>query len=155
MQMMLRRTAIASAGAAPLLLAFLTIGCGGDGLPRESVYGSVMMDGQPLESGLISFVPKDPSLPTQGGATIVDGSYEIPRASGLVPGLYRVVISSADDEAQEQKVDPFDEMPGMAPIPAKEVIPSRYGSNSILEADVRSGETNRFEFTLTSGAKGS
>jgi hypothetical protein len=128
-------------------------GCGGDGLPRQGVSGSVSVDGKPLKSGSITFVPTEPDTPTQGGATVVDGSYSIPSAQGLVPGKYKVVLSSGEGTA-EKKVDSTNDMPGMPPVPAKEVIPSQYGAQSVLEAGVTAGGKNQFDFNLTAGAQG-
>lgn len=58
-----RGKVIASATAA--LLLFHLVGCGGDGLPREPVSGSITVDGKPLKSGMVMFTPTDPSMPTQ------------------------------------------------------------------------------------------
>jgi hypothetical protein len=132
------------------LLVFNATGCGGgDNLPREAVSGSVAIEGKPLKSGVITFVPQGPDVPTQGSTTIVDGAYSIPRAQGLVPGKYKAVISSGEG-SQEKKVDTVTDMPGMPPVPAKEAIPSQYSTESILEANVTAGGKNQFDFNLTS-----
>jgi len=140
---------IAAATAIALLPGLGTTGCGGDSLPRQAVSGMVTLDEKPLKSGLVSFVPTVPDMPTQGGASIVDGKYSIPRSTGLVPGKYRVVVSSGEGSA-EKKVD-MNEAPGMPPIPAKQAIPPTYNSASILEANVTDGGANQFDFNLTSG----
>ncbi|MBX6312628.1 MAG: hypothetical protein IRY99_06865 [Isosphaeraceae bacterium] len=140
--------------AALFLLVFHAAGCGsGDNLPREPVSGSVTLDGKPLKSGLITFVPTGPDIPTQGAAAIVEGEYSIPRAQGLVPGKYKVVVSSGGG-TPEQKVDTVADMPGMPPVPAKEAIPPQYNANSILEANVTAGGKNEFDFSLTSSPGG-
>jgi hypothetical protein len=142
-------------GAATVLAALLAIhaaGCGGDNLPREGVAGSVTVEGKPLKSGVITFVPSGPDVPTQGGAPVVDGKYSIPRAQGLVPGKYKVVLSSGEG-TPEKKVDSANDMPGMPPVPAKEVIPPQYGANTVLEANVTAGGKNEFDFNVTSAPK--
>ncbi|MFM7316846.1 MAG: hypothetical protein ACKO5E_07840, partial [bacterium] len=76
------------------LLVSITIvlsGCGGDGLPRQAISGSISINGKPLKSGVVNFVPQSAGMPTQSGAAIVEGKYSIPRATGLVPGKYKVV----------------------------------------------------------------
>jgi hypothetical protein len=128
---------------------FLT-GCGGgDNLPREEISGSVAVDGKPLDSGLITFQP-DGSEATQSGASVVQGKYTIPRDQGLVPGKYTVTITAAGNTPEKQ-VDTLtnNNMPGMPPLPAKEVIPSSYNSQSLLSAQVKAGSKNEFNFNLT------
>ncbi len=145
-----------SALAILTLLSVNAIGCGGgDNLPREAISGSVTLNGAMLDTGIITFVPVDPDIPTQGGTTIVDGSYSIPRAQGLVPGKYKVVISSGEG-SEEKPVESLDEFgPGMPPVPAEESIPAQYSGNTVLEANVTAGGRNQFEFTLNKGGGGS
>ncbi len=140
----------------PLLLMFGVVGCGGDNLPREAISGTVTVDGKPLKAGVITFVPNAPDIPTQAGAAVVEGKYTIERAQGLVPGKYKVVVSSGggDEANAEKQVDHVTDMPGMPPVPAKETIPSTYGANSILEANVTAGGSNQFDFNLVAGAGG-
>jgi hypothetical protein len=138
-------------------LAFLApslIGCGsGDNLPREAISGSVAVDGKPLESGLITFQPDGADVATQSGASIVQGKYTIPRDQGLVPGKYKVTITAAGNTPEKQ-VDTAtnNNMPGMPPIPAKEIIPSSYNSASLLTAEVKGGSKNEFNFNLTAAS---
>ncbi len=95
---------------------------GGDGLPREPVSGSVEFDGKPLEKGLITFLPAEAELPaTQGGPTSWLESMPFPGTKRLVPGKYRVVITSAGGDSEKSK-DTTNGMPGMsAPLP-KELL---------------------------------
>ncbi|WP_231749668.1 hypothetical protein [Tautonia plasticadhaerens] len=123
-------------------------GCGGDGLPREAVSGTVTLGTEPLKTGIITFVPSGPDIPTQGGTTVADGAYSIPRAQGLVPGKYKVVISSGEG-SPEKPVENLEELgPGMPPVPSTEAIPPQFSANSVLEATVTSGGSNQFDFTL-------
>jgi hypothetical protein len=133
----------------PALLVLLLVqtGCGGgDNLPREAVSGGVTVEGTPLKSGLITFIPNDENTPTQGGGVVLDGRYSIPRNQGLVPGKYRVVITSPDDKPPI--LDKTNNAPGLPPIPGKEVIPSQYNTESLLTAEVTAGAKNVFEFNL-------
>jgi hypothetical protein len=136
--------------SAATLVLFGLMGCGGgDNLPREEISGSVAVDGKPLESGLITFQP-DGTEATQSGASVVQGKYTIPRDQGLVPGKYKVTITAAGN-TPEKPVDTLtnNNMPGMPPIPAKEVIPSSYNAQSLLTAQVKAGSKNEFNFNLT------
>jgi hypothetical protein len=135
---------------AVLALACLTGCSSGDGLPREAVSGKVTLDGKPLASGSIRFSPvgggdaKNPAL--SGGATIMDGAYDIPRESGLTPNKYSVAITSAEGGAAAAANEP----PGPAQKPAKEAIPEKYNKASVLDAEVTPGGANTFNFDLSS-----
>jgi hypothetical protein len=132
-----------------IMIATLAGCSGGDGLPREPVSGLVAVESKPLAKGLITFLPADAELSTQGGSAIVDGKYSIPKEEGLVPGQYRVVISSAGAESEKAK-DMANGMPGMAaPLP-KEALPSEYNTKSTLTREVKAGDSNHFEFDLKS-----
>ncbi len=131
------------------LSSALFAGCGGsDGLPRESVSGVVMLDGQPLPSGSIQMLPVDSKVGVAGGAVIKDGKFEIGREQGLIPGQYRVVINSG----QEATPPPSGEPPGpiAAADAAKEIIPAQYNAQTTLTADVKAGTPNTFPFDLKS-----
>jgi hypothetical protein len=119
-----------------------------DDLPREAVSGKVTLDGKPLERGTISFLPATQS-PTPGMVSIVGGSYSMPKAYGLVPGSYKVSISSSDSTGPAEK---FGDVPGKTPPPPKELIPTRYNSDTTLTAEVKQGASNSFDFDLTSAA---
>src|SRR4051794_37265346 len=125
--------------ASTLVIPFLVfhgLGCGAsDNLPREAVSGAVSVEGKPLKSGMITFIPNESNTPTQGGAVVLEGKYTIPKNQGLVPGKYRVVITSPEDKP-EVIVDKTNNAPGLPPIPAKEVIPKHYNSESLLTAEV-------------------
>jgi hypothetical protein len=135
--------------------SLILMGCGaGDNLPREAISGSVAVDGKPLESGLITFQPDGTDVATQSGASVVQGKYTIPRDQGLVPGKYKVSITAAGNTPEKPVDSAFNNnMPGMPPIPAKEVIPSSYNSDSLLSAEVKAGSKNEFNFNLTAQAK--
>jgi hypothetical protein len=140
--------------AAWVMLAVLT-GCGGavDKLPRQAVSGSVMLDGKPLERGTISFQPVS-ELPTAAAVAINGGQYSMPRAEGLVPGAYRVLISSTP--AAVSQVDPKTSRPpppGQPSAPPKESLPERYNASSTLTAEVKEGAKNSFDFPLESAPK--
>jgi len=113
----------------------------------------VSVEGKPLPKGLITFLPADPETPTQGGGVIADGKYSIPKDQGLVPGKYKIVISSPSDEP-EKVVDTTNNMPGMPPVVAKEAIPSQYNKDSLLTAEVKAGAKNVYEFNLTNAPAG-
>ncbi len=129
-----------------IALATLAAGCGGSGdeLPRQSVYGTVTYDGQPIKNGRITFMPTDTSGedPVSGGAPIIDGKYEIGQEVGLVPGSYSVSINSAGDAAGAGGDEP-----GSMGMP-KELLPDKYNTASKLNATVEAGKSDPIDFTL-------
>jgi len=143
-----RFASLASASAVALVLLSLS-GCGSsDNLPREAISGSVAIDGKPLDSGLVMFLPDGADIATQGGASLVAGKYSIPRDQGLVPGKYKVAVSASDGGAETQ-VDNTNNAPGMPPIPRKEIIPKEFSTGTMLTAEVKAGGPNEFNFNLT------
>jgi hypothetical protein len=133
-------------GIGPVLLALVVWGgCAdsADDLPREAVSGTVTLDGQPLEKGMIQFIPAVGRGETQAGAPIERGSYSIPKREGPVPGRYMVVITaSAGGDAAPGSA------PGKAVAVPKELIPAEYNTKSTLSFEVKKGEENRGEFQL-------
>jgi len=126
----------------------VTTGCNSeDTLPREKVSGTVTLAGNPLDEGTISFMPTDPALPGTGAsAPISNGSYEVSRDQGLVPGPYRVTVSKIGESSKKStaKAQPGD---GDAPA-TKELIPSKYNTATTLKADVVKDGKNVFDFPL-------
>jgi hypothetical protein len=124
----------------------LVAGCGGaaDTLPRQPVSGTVKFKGEPLKSGMIQFQPDSPSVTTAGGSGVIDGKYAVPRSEGLVPGKYKVMISSTSGSLEPAKPS----MPGDPPPPAREPIPAKYNSSTELTAEVKQEGPNTFDFDL-------
>jgi hypothetical protein len=132
------------------LLAVLLVGCGGekDDLPRRSVAGTVTLDGKPLSQGSIQFLPTGPDTPTAAMVEVKGGTYTITTAQGLVPGHYKVLISSANVPASDPAK--ADALPGMSGPPLKELLPVRYNAQSTLSAEVKTDAPNAFDFLLSS-----
>lgn len=135
-----------------LLSSLPLAGCGGGGdeLPREEIIGSVALDGTPLASGTITFMPEDPgSTGTQAGAAIAGGAFKVRREEGPVPGTYRVSISSTEEVAPKAGKGPALPGDGDAPL-IRERIPARYNSQTTLKATVEKGGKNVFDFSISS-----
>ena len=133
--------------AAPVLLATSALvlslaGCG-EGSGRVEVTGSVTLDGQPLDSGLINFRPAEGHSAASSGGGIVDGGFELPGEKGLQPGKYRVTIQAFRKTGRMfPQVDP-----GGPQMP--EQVPIEFNEADQLEATVVAGGENHFEFQLT------
>jgi hypothetical protein len=125
--------------AMPLLVSLLTAGCmRGDG--RQSVAGTVLLDGKPLASGVINFQPVGGAGNSSGGA-IAAGEFTIPVTHGLQPGKYAVTIHTVKPTGRTV----YDRETGSRP----ELIPVRFQKGESLDATVVAGATNRFDFKLT------
>jgi hypothetical protein len=129
--------------------ASLSAGCGGaqDDFPREAVFGTVKFQGEPMKSGLIQFQPASAGASTAGGAGIVDGQYSISKAEGLVPGTYRVSITSVAEAATPL---PPGATPGDPVSRVKEPIPAKYNVSTKLDAKVTKEGPNKFDYKLES-----
>jgi hypothetical protein len=121
-------------------------GCG-PSTDRLAVSGRVSLDGQPLDNGSIRFTSLGENL-VSSGTLIKDGRYRIPRDKGLLPGEYRVEISSPDNDAPPvmQRSSPKD--PGIPT--AVDRIPPGYNINSDQRVQVDREKDNAFDFDIVS-----
>ena len=107
------------------------------------VSGTVTMDGQPLAEALVMFESEDGRF--SYGRTDAEGRYQLrfnDRATGVIPGPKTVRISTAMSATEEE-----------AATPKIEMIPAKYNADSELKAEVRPGESQTFDFDLTSEGK--
>ncbi len=130
------------------VLLLLAGGCGDRFGGRQEISGTVTLKGQPVDEGVIEFHPLDNSpeqLVTKSGALIQDGKYLIPKAQGLVPGKYRVVISSGDKKAPPLDAD----SPGPSKsIFSKERIPADYNTKTKQVVEVTKEGSNTFDYVI-------
>jgi hypothetical protein len=85
------------AGVFVASLFFIT-GCGGDGLSRHAISGTITYDGKPLELGSIALEP-DVSAGKVAPSTytsVADGAFSIPVDEGPIAGKYNLRIVSFD-----------------------------------------------------------
>ena len=127
------------------LLAVILAGCGDSG--RQSLQGTVTLDGQPLEAGYIRFRPEPGSSSPTAGGEIAGGRFSIGRQGGTMAGRFRVEITASrpvgrtfvDIETGEKVQD------------VEQYLPARYNSQTELEVEVAPGGGNTFQFDLHSG----
>ena len=128
-----------------VVLALLN-GCGGareyTGEQRFPLSGKVTVDGEPMASGVISFLPQEKGGRVSGGP-IKDGTYAVAEAMGPNAGKYRVEIRwnkptgrRVKDAYGEEIMDEY-----------KEGLPAKYHSSSELTAEVSAKQT-KFDFDL-------
>ena len=125
-----------------LLFAVVLPGCNrGDG--RLAVSGTVMIDGQPADSGVVSFLPTEGNRGHSSGAPLQEGTFNIPAEKGLPPGKYEVQVQAFQKTDREY----FDVMRGGKGF---EFDPVQFEEGGRLEATVAQDSPNRFEFQLNS-----
>jgi hypothetical protein len=128
-------------GCAAVLAFVVLVGCSGEG-SKGTVEGTVTLNGQPLEKGLIRFVPVDGnSQPADG--TIAGGKFTV-----IAPvGDFRVEITSPRVVGQAKMYDTPDS-PTVDKI--AEAIPAKYNVQTELQMTVSKGKTENKQFDLTS-----
>ncbi|MCC9606800.1 hypothetical protein LOC68_16045 [Blastopirellula sp. JC732] len=132
---------IGCACAALLIGVVCLTGCGGDD-GYAMVEGTVTLDGQPIENGVISLVPLDGETPT-AGERIENGVYKM-RAP---LGTKRVEISASKVVGQRAAYAGEADSPQMDIT--KSIVPARYNMKSELTLDVAPG-INKKDFDLKS-----
>ena len=139
--------AVACLLACSLLLAS---GCGESFGSRQEVSGTVKLKGELLDEGVIEFRPlsEGSGEVTKGGALILNGKYKIARGDGLVPGKYRVSVTSGDGRTPVGAPEGFIPGPTGANIVSKDRIPPEFGVDSKLEVEVKSGQPNVFNYDI-------
>ena len=132
------------------VVVLLAGGCGDRTGGRLGISGTVTLGGKLLAEGVIEFHPLGESPPgqvvTKSGAVIKDGKYVIPRAKGLVPGRYKVVITAGDQKVPE----PGGEPPGPTGknLTSRERIPPDYNVRSGQVIEVRKEGPNVFDYAI-------
>ncbi len=125
-----------------MLLVFS--GCGNNG-GRVVVIGVVTFDGKPLEDGSVVFSGEKGAA---GVGKVVNGNFSLSESGeqpGVQPGSYTVLVQSWFEELGSVQ-------PNGSFSPGKPRIPLSYmdAKKSGLTAEVKSGQTNKFTFDLSS-----
>ena len=144
---MIRRTADRCRRAVLLHLFFVLLllpGCNGG--QRGEVSGQVTLNGEPVENGMIAFIPTADRDAPSAWTKIIDGHYQIPAIQGPGVGPCRVEIRWAKKTGRQ-----IPAVPPAGPVieETREVVPQRYNLQSELEADIQAGE-NVADFKLIS-----
>ena len=128
-----------------LFFAFLLLpGCSPG--QRAAVSGQVTLNGQPIENGMIAFIPTADGDAPSAWTKIIDGRYQIPAHQGPGVGPCRVEIRWAKKTGRK--------IPAVHPAgpiieETREVVPERHNLQSELEMSIKAGE-NVADFTLVS-----
>ena len=136
-------------------LSLCGCGSGSDQPELGEVTGTITMDGKPLAATIVVFSP-DNGRPARG-RTDAEGKYEltyIGETRGAKIGHHRVEIAPNEEGEDESEIEAANagenvSAPPSPVKPEKTKVPSRYNTDSVLEADVKAGE-NVFDFKLES-----
>ncbi len=125
-----------------LLCALFLAGCGD--ARRQSVVGTITVNGEPVEDGHIEFRPQPGTSGPTAGSPIHDGNYRITSNQGPFAGTFRVEIRAM--RASGRMVD--DVATGERVPASEQFLPPEFNQNSQLTVEVTS-DRNRYDFDLT------
>ena len=116
-------------------------GCGKTS-DKGTVTGNVTLDGQPIKTGLIRFMPVDGKT-TTADSVITDGKFN----ASVPPGDKKVLISAQKVTGQRRVYETPDSP--MTDV-VQEQVPVRYNAQTTLTYSVTAGSQQK-DFELTSG----
>lgn len=131
-----RRERIGRSQMASVLVSCLALtGCGG--AYDAYVAGLATLDGSPLPSGSIAFIPDQPG-PSSYAAILNDGTYVVNtgREEGLPPGSYTVTVVAREASIEDTSGR------GLPPTPGKQITPPWYSAK----------QSTPLKFTVASGS---
>jgi hypothetical protein len=134
------------------LLTVLAAGCGSgeEPPPRVPVTGDVTLNGEPLKSGVIRFIPDAATTGPAAMATINDGQYVLTDEDGPIFGHHRVEIEATNYlgfELDDEQAYAAYATAGGAPI-GNNPIPANYNRQTTLAAEVTSEDGHEFDYDL-------
>jgi hypothetical protein len=127
-----------------LVLAAAAMGCS-RGPRRFALEGRVTVDGGPLESGAMAWIPTAQTGGPTCGGSIAGGRFSIPAAEGAREGEYRIEITATRQSEKADSIGLDGQTKAFAFI---QFLPARYNSESELVATVRSSGKNVYTFDL-------
>lgn len=111
----------------------------------HSVSGSIRVEGRPLSTGAVRFIPVAATQSVGAMSYVTNGEYAITEEDGLIPGKYQVCISGIgkQDEIRANREG------GNARALLEEPIPARFNFQSQIFVEVvQDGNILGFDFDL-------
>jgi len=139
-----------------LILLVLLTGCNSEAGPDlVRVSGKVTLDGRPLESGIITFLPdnsRQTSGPRASGIIDKDGRYTVAspgNREGVIAGHHLVVIHCNEVSPSPDPESEYQKLKAQGINPDECLVPAQYQNEktSGLTAEVRQN-TSEFNFEL-------
>jgi hypothetical protein len=125
-----------------LSLAAILAGCSKSGPVKTTVSGAVTYNSEPVEVGIIRFIPTGGTEGPLATATIADGRYTATAAGGVPVGKHKVEILGYVELPRAANLPP------MAPTAREQYIPDEFNKSSKLEFTIDSaGEVSK-DFAL-------
>lgn len=137
---------------AALALTMLTIGCGGPKL--YPVQGTVTLDGKPVSSATVSFMPNEETDGRQAnGLTDDTGHFTLtthPDGNGARAGTYKVLVTKFEiPPVSMGSTMRADAMSQSANTPQKSLLPEKYGTLVGTDLTVTVPTTGAVELKLS------
>jgi hypothetical protein len=130
------------------LILVLPAACTGCGNGKVEVRGTITVDGQPIDEGMISLEPADGLGPTTGGL-IKEGKYALTGIAAATPGKKIVRIVGLRQTGKMIPAGPPAPKGSMIPE-LIQCVPSQYNDKSGLQVDITPGKANTHNFQLDS-----
>ena len=139
---------VPSFAVTPLFLAGLLLLAAGCGDKQVQICGKVTLDGKPMDTGAITFIPNDSSKGQTAGASITLGEFQVVGNNLPPPGLYRVEIRGRKKTGKQIPAG-SPSPPGTMVDETIEAVPAKYNYKSELKQELKTGD-NKLNFDLTS-----
>jgi hypothetical protein len=113
---------------------------------RQSIEGTVTVDGAPLAEGSIVFLPQPGTKSPTAGGDVAQGRFRISPAGGAACGTFRVEITALRKTGKKVMDPQLNKMIDGT----EQFVPAQYNRESKLTATVTEQGPNKFEFALKS-----
>ncbi|QDV49680.1 hypothetical protein [Gimesia fumaroli] len=126
-------------------LTMMLLGCGSSSGPELiDVSGEVSYQSEPIQDGVIKFVPTQGSQAPRRTAAIKEGEYDASGRGALGVGTYKIEIMAYSGEPADTKSYPVSdaESEKKQAKPREQILPDKYNTKSEIE-----------ELTIESGSK--
>ena len=120
-------------------------GCENKGPRRAAVSGHVTLDDQPVDEGVIQFLPVEGTVGPETGSVIANGQYDIPQQRGPVVGTCRIELRASKKTGRKIQ-DPTGRT-GTLTDEYKEVFPPSSNTNSSLVREIED-KPNTLDFDI-------
>lgn len=133
--------------AASFVVAGLLLTIAGCGDKQVHIRGKVTLNGKPIDTGAITFIPDESNKGQTAGASIALGEFQVVGNNLPQPGIYRVEIRSQKKTGKQIPAG-SPSPPGTMVEQTIEAVPAKYNDKSELKRELKVGN-NDLNFELT------